>query len=136
MEGGDLLTVTLVTTCLTSSVVVALVNLLVPRFFKKSDDRDKTAKEIKKMRAQLDDISYDSKLNDAQTHLLMLINHYPTEKRAIMMEAEKYFVELEGDSWVYNILKDWSDNNDVDISYITINHEKNLKRLNDNQEGS
>lgn len=58
-----------------------------------------------------------------RSELLLLINNYPNDKRAIEELAYHYFTDLKGDSYVYSLYTDWANAHDVDYSHITELHQ-------------
>lgn len=57
-----------------------------------------------------------------RSELLLLINNYPEDRRAIEELAYHYFAELQGDSYVYSLYCNWAAAHNVDYSHITELH--------------
>lgn len=121
---------TILIACLSSTGLFAFAQFLLNRYFKNKDGRD----EIKKSLKTLAERSREGELNDSKTQLLILINHFPHDRQAILMEAENYFIKLQGDSWMAGILIDWAKKENVDIEYIKRAHEATVANLNKNKE--
>ena len=121
----DELLTTILLACLGSSGFFALAQFLLSRVFKKKDDRDGVMKSLK----TLQEYAHTSELNDSKTQLLILVNHFPKDHQAILMESERYFGELGGDSWIYNIIYEWAEKEGVNIDYLSELHANNLKKL-------
>lgn len=58
-----------------------------------------------------------------RSELLLLINNYPDDRRAIEELAYHYFAELKGDSYVYLLYANWASAHNVDYSHITELHQ-------------
>lgn len=93
---------TIVLACLGSTGFFTLIQFLLTRFYNKKDMKD----EIKQAQALLSKRATIGELNDSRIQLLILINHFPQDHRAILAEAENYFIKLQGDSWMAGIVTD------------------------------
>lgn len=113
---------TVIIACLGSSGLFAVIQLLLSRLFSKHDNRDENSKSLKRLAERAD----TGDLNDSRIQLLILINHYPKCHTEILKEAEHYFVDLCGDSWVASIVMNWAVQEGVDIEYIKRAHEATL----------
>jgi len=60
---------------------------------------EKTAKETREL----------AEVNDYKTYLLVLLSLYPKKGDEIYTVAKHYFVDLEGDSFLVPLFKDWLD---------------------------
>lgn len=114
---------TIILTIISSSGIFTIIQLLLNRYFNKQDKKD----ELQKALVSLAERTRLSELSDSRTQLLILINHYHDNHYAILKEAENYFCNLKGDSWMIEILTNWAEEEDVDISYLKGIHEENLK---------
>lgn len=112
--------------CLGSSGFFALVQFLLSRLFTQRDSKNESAKTLCRLadRADIGD------LNDSRIQLLILINHYPENHYAILKEAEHYFCDLHGNSWVAEIVNSWAMEQGVNIDYIKRIHEATLAAQN------
>lgn len=117
--------VTLIVGLLGGGTVATLVQF----FVKRKDEKAKEESKQTKILRQLLNQAQKSELNDAQTHLIILINHYPKEHKAILAEAEAYLA-MGGNSWVWGILARWAKDERVSISHLKTIHESNLKERN------
>lgn len=106
-----------------SSGIFTIIQLLLNRYFSKQDKKD----EVQKALTSLAERTHQSELSDSRTQLLILINHYCDNHYAILKEAENYFCSLKGDSWMIDIITNWAEKEDVDISYLISAHKENLK---------
>lgn len=118
--------VTLIVGLLGGGSIATLVQFFCKRHDAKEEAENKQIKALNQLLAQ----AQKSELNDAQTHLIILINHYPREHKAILAEAEYYLGTLKGDSWVWGILARWAKDERVSISHLKTIHENNLKERN------
>lgn len=114
---------TIILTIISSSGIFTIIQFLLNRYFNKQDKKD----ELQKALVSLAERTRLSELSDSRTQLLILINHYHDNHYAILKEAENYFCNLKGDSWMIEILTNWAEEEDVDISYLKGIHEENLK---------
>lgn len=112
---------TVLLACLSSGGLFAIIEVLMNRVFKKSDDKDETKKTLE----ELKNISKESALDRSRSLLLILICHYPKDHQAIIKEAERYFITLKGDSWMWGILSEWAKKQDVNIEYLRLAHKRN-----------
>lgn len=119
----DLLT-TILLAAIGSSGFFAFLQYLISR----KDNKSTNLKEIETSLAHCATRIEKNELADAQTHILILINHYPTEHTAIKAELEYYFGVLHGDSWVWEIANKWADREGVDISYLEQVHIMNVQK--------
>lgn len=115
--------ITIVLACIGSSGFFAIIQMLLNRLFIKHDRKDENINTLKRLtdRADIGD------LNDSRIQLLILINHYPQCHHEILKEAENYFINLKGDSWVSSIIAEWAEKENVDIEYIKKVHEETIK---------
>ena len=90
---------------------------------KKQDDRD----EIKEYIKWLKEKSRQRDIEVSQLKILNLIQHCPKDHKAITMELDHYFLVLKADSWVFNYAQVWAKKEDVDIDYLRIAHDKNIR---------
>lgn len=116
---------TIILTCLGSTGLFAFIQFLLTRYFNKKDGRD----EVKKSLKTLADRANTGDLNDSRIQLLILINHFPTDHKAILAEAENYFIKLKGDSWMAGLITKWAKEENVDIEYIKRAHEATLTNI-------
>lgn len=114
---------TIIIACIGSSGFFAVVQMLLNRLFTKHDNKDSQAKSLKRLAERAD----TGDLNDSRIQLLILINHYPQCHQEILKEAENYFINLKGDSWVASIVTNWAEQEHVDIEYIKRAHEATVK---------
>ena len=113
---------TIIIACLGSSGFFAVVQLILSRWFNKRDSKDESVKAL----CRLADRADVGDLNDSRIQLLILINHYPENHYAILKEAEHYFCDLHGDSWVAEIVSNWAAEQGVNIEYIKRTHEATI----------
>lgn len=113
---------TIILACLGSSGLFTLIQFILSRLFNKMDNKDENTKLLKRLNERAD----EGDLNDSRIQLLMLINHYPTCHSEILKEAEHYFIELKGDSWMSNIFIRWAEKENVNIDYIKKVHEATI----------
>lgn len=113
---------TIILACIGSTGLFSLAQFLLTRYFNKKDGKDETKQALKVLaeRANTGD------LNDSRIQLLILVNHFPHDHRAILTEAENYFIKLQGDSWMAGIITKWAEDENVDIEYIKRAHEATL----------
>lgn len=116
-----IMTITLA--CIGSSGFFALIQFILNRIFTKHDNKDSQIKSLKRLAERAD----TGDLNDSRIQLLILINHYPQYHQEILKEAENYFINLKGDSWVDSIVTNWAEKENVDIEYIKRAHESTVK---------
>ena len=121
-----------------TSIIVALVGggtigvifkAVYDRICKKNDDRDEIKRDIKYLMQK----SAERDIYVSQLKILNLIQHCPKDHKAIMMECEYYFRVLKADSWVFDMVSDWAKDEDVDIEYLKVIHDNNLKESNNAQ---
>lgn len=115
---------TIIIACIGSSGFFAVIQMLLNRLFIKHDNKDENSKSLKRLAERAD----TGDLNDSRIQLLILINHYPQCHTEILKEAENYFINLHGDSWVASIVTDWAQKENVDIEYIKRAHEATLSK--------
>ena len=60
----------------------------------------------------------ENNLATARVDLFQAITHTPTEHKAILELAEHYFIDLSGNSYMYNEFESWANSQKVDIGYI------------------
>ena len=65
---------------------------------------------------QLDDL----RLESAREQLVILMNHYDGDRKALMDAAEYYFVELNGDLYLTSMFKKFAAEHGWDVEYIFI----------------
>lgn len=106
-----------------SSGLFTMIQFLLNRYFNKKDKKDEIHQTIMSLAKR----THLSELSDCRTQLLILINHYSDNHYAILKEAENYFFNLKGDSWMIEILIKWAEEENVDIDYIKRVHEENLR---------
>ena len=115
---------TIILACIGSTGVFSLIQFLLARYFNRKDGKD----EIKGALKTLTERANTGDLNDSRIQLLMLINHFPHDHRAILTEAENYFIKLQGDSWMIEIITKWAEEENVDIEPIKRAHEITLAK--------
>lgn len=59
-------------------------------------------------------------LESAREQLVILMNHYDGDRKAIMDAAEYYFVELNGDLYLTSMFRKFAAEHDWDVEYIFI----------------
>lgn len=63
-----------------------------------------------------------------RTELLLMMADHPDDIKSITYLAEKYFIDLGQDSYVFGIYRKWANAHDVDISDIKTAHDLNSKK--------
>lgn len=100
--------------------------------------KDDKADDLKEIKTQLDLLATNAHardLNISKITLSVLMWHSPEDHRAIISEGEHYFLELKGDSWMYNKFKKWSIDEGVNVDYILEAHDNNLRKETGNDLG-
>jgi hypothetical protein len=62
-----------------------------------------------------------------RTELLLMMADHPDDVKSITYLAEKYFIDLKQDSYVFSIYRKWANAHDIDIADIKTAHELNSK---------
>lgn len=63
-----------------------------------------------------------------RTELLLMMANHPDDVKSITYLAEKYFIELGQDSYVFGIYRKWANAHDVDITDIKTAHDLNSRK--------
>lgn len=100
--------------------IVTLIQFFVKRKDDKKDELHKIQKDIGRLCQRAD----EGDLNDSRIQLMMLMWHNPADHRAILKEAEHYFLDLGGNSWIAHKFEDWAESEGVKIDYIIEEHNK------------
>ena len=103
-----------------------IYNFLVKQRQKSLDaSLDKALKPILERQAALegkiDAMATNQLQNDLETarvDLMQAIQHAPSEHQAILALGERYFLELQGDTWMSGVFRKWAEDENVDINYI------------------
>lgn len=113
---------TIVIAVISSTAVGGVVQLLLNRMFVKRDRKDNVSISLKDIDKRL----RRTELADSQTHLLLLINFYPSDHKSILCEAEHYICELGGNAWIWSILTEWARAEGVSIAHLEEVHKASL----------
>lgn len=92
------------------TVLVLLLNRHFAKTDKKEDkslERDKHIEKLEKSLKTVQEDILESKLDRCRIQMLIMMNHYPSEKTEIMKLAEHYFVTLHGDWYMTGIFNKW-----------------------------
>lgn len=119
----DITIITLLAGLFTGGGIYGFVRFLIERHDTKKGKRDQYTVKLD----ELLKVAQESKVNHSQTHLVILMNHYPKEHKAILAECTKYFGELHADSWVFGLVQKWAAEEGVPIKHLELLHERNLK---------
>ena len=117
-------TITLLAALITGGGLYGFIRFLIERKDNKTCELHQIQKDIGRLVQRAD----EGDLNDSRIQLMMLIWHNPEDHRAILKEAEHYFIDLHGDSWIASKFKAWAESQGVDIEYIIREHDKIIKK--------
>ena len=112
-------------------VVATILVTKMKRKYEKEDKNDQILAEIKKLHIrdeEMDARHRECMLGISKVTLAVLIEHNPKDHKSILDEAVYYFGELGGDSWAYDKVSRWAEQEDVNIDYIDNLHERNITR--------
>ena len=107
-----------------SGLSATILSIVLKRKYEKEDRTDKIMKSLEELQKK-------SNMRDIEISKLQisnLIEHSPKDHRAIQDEMDRYFLILHGDSWVFDKVSKWAGQESVNIDYIRIAHEQNLKK--------
>ena len=98
---------------LSSSAICELVRYAIGKWKSKDqvsikfEEVNKSIEEVKKELASM-------KRDEIRLQLMVLMSDYPNKKEEIMLVAERYFSELDGDWYLTDIFKSWLDENGIE----------------------
>ena len=113
--------VTLIAAAITGGGLYGFLQFLI----KRKDDKNGQLYNIQKDIGRLVERADESDLNDSRIQLMMLIWHNPKDHRAILKEAEHYFCDLGGNSWIIHKFEEWAEAQNVDVKHLIEEHNKN-----------
>lgn len=109
----------LVSTILGSGGFFALIQFLLARYDSKND-------KLTRIEHKVDSTIEKGQRNElaiTRLQLLFLILMQPDNKDTILLTAQRYFMELDGNGEAWDVFKKWSKEKEVDSSYFQ-NHKK------------
>lgn len=113
----------LVTAILGSGGFFALIQFLVSRYDSKNSRLDRIEQKIDTSLKKSD----RNELATTRLQLLFLIRMESDNKDAILKTAQRYFMELDGNSEAWDSFKHWADKNQVDLGYYQAHIMKNRR---------
>lgn len=111
----------ILTTILGSGGFFALIQFLVNRHDNKND-------KLTRIEHKVDSTIEKGKCNElaiTRLQLLFLILMQPDNKDTILLTAQRYFMELDGNGEAWDVFKKWAKEREVDSSYFQ-NHKKGM----------
>lgn len=97
-----------------SAGLYGLVQFLILRHDRKTDDLKKIRQELECIKASQD----DTRTRVTRMELLSLMRDDSDNIDAILQVAEYYFIELDGNAYVHAIFEKWAKEHDVAIGWL------------------
>lgn len=94
-----------------SGAFFTFLQFLIQRKDSRKQDMEDIKDAIEEIKGEMQDI----KLGNARTELMLLFNDYPDNEQEVLKQAEKYFVQLNGNFYMTSMFTKWLELNHISI---------------------
>lgn len=81
----------------------------------RKDSKRKDIEDIKQAIEELKKETSEIRLGNARTELMLLFNDYPDNEQEVLKQAERYFVQLNGNFYMTSMFTKWLELNHISI---------------------
>lgn len=109
----DSVVIAVISSALGSAGLFSLIQFLITRKDKKEEDKCQYNAQLKKI--------YEKTIQNEKAivrlQLIYLINEQPQNRDTILLTAQRYFIELDGNGEAWAIFDEWAKNKKLDIGW-------------------
>lgn len=116
--------VAVISSALGSAGLFSLIQFLITRKDKKDEDRCQYTAQLNRIEAKT--VRNEKAITRLQ--LIYLIHEQPQNKDTILMTAQRYFIELDGNGEAWAVFDDWAKNNKLDLGWYKMLLERKEKQ--------
>ena len=120
----DAVIIAVVSSALGSAGLFSLVQFLINRHDKKDEDKCQYNKQLNRIYEK----TIQNEKSITRLQLIYLIHEQPDNKDTILMTAQRYFIELDGNGEAWAVFDDWAKTKKLDLGWYKMLLERKEKK--------